>query len=79
MPQRSHRFSRLLALLILLIGLALGAVLDAILAHQLLKRQHQWAIDAQLAQDPHPWIRGTKGRCPTRPHWAPGHGHCVEA
>jgi hypothetical protein len=75
MQQNSQRVAaRLLAIAALLLVIALGLVFEAMLAHELLKRSHRWALRAQPAQETYQWTPG-QGVCPARPHWDPHHGH----
>jgi hypothetical protein len=75
MQQNSQRVAaRLLAIAALLLVIALGLVFEAMLAHELLKRSHRWAVQAQPAQETYQWTPG-EGVCPARPEWDPHHRH----
>jgi hypothetical protein len=74
MPHPFRRTSRrIITLAVLLLGLVLGAMLMALLIHELGKR-HQGlthkAYSAQQSRQP------DKAACQTRPHWDPHHGRC---
>ena len=61
-----------LALAVLLLGLTLGGAFDAVLLHQLLKRQHSWVVHAQAVR-PQAMTQPGEADCPARPYWGPYH------
>jgi hypothetical protein len=63
---------RPLALAVLMLGLALGAAIDAVLLHHLMKRQHSWVAGVHAAQSADGTRRGAAD-CPERPYWGPYH------
>jgi hypothetical protein len=57
----------------LLLVIALGMAFEALLAHELMKRSHRWAVQVQPAQETFQRMPGEEG-CPARPYWDPHHG-----
>ena len=73
MPEKQGRVNRFLTIAVLLLVLAVGVVIAAVLAHELLRRQHEWlghqpAVDLRLQ-------RPDGDSAPSHPPPAPYHHH----